>query len=92
MKIKVNPIGVIEEMIKEREFCLPHERMSLEAFFVFLARRYGGNLEEHLLPHGAFSSQYFVLINGRNSRLLEGLRTPLKDGDNILICPTLTGG
>ena len=92
MRIKVNPIGVIEEMIKEREFCLPHERISPENFFGFLVRRYGGNLEEHLLPHGAFSSQYFVLINGRNSKVLEGLRMPLKDGDHILICPTLTGG
>jgi len=92
MRIKVNPIGVIEEMIKEREFCLPHEGISLENFFVFLVRRYEANLEEHLLPHGSLSSQYFILINGRNSKLLEGLKTQLKDGDNILICPTLTGG
>jgi molybdopterin converting factor small subunit len=92
MRIKVNPIGVIEEMIKEREFCLPHERISLENFFIFLVRRYGGNLKEHLLPHGSLSSQYFILINGRNSKLLEGFKTQLKDGDEILICPVLTGG
>ena len=79
-------------MIKEKEFCLPRERISLEDFLVFLVRRYDANLEEHLLPHGSFTSQYFILINGRNSKLLEGLRTELKNGDSILICPTLTGG
>ncbi|MBW1667857.1 MAG: hypothetical protein JRJ66_07370 [Deltaproteobacteria bacterium] len=88
----MNPIGVIEEMIKEREFCLASGRISLQNFFVFLVRRYDADLEGHLLPRGSFSSQYFILINGRNSKLLEGLRTVLKDGDQILICPNLTGG
>ena len=92
MRVKVNLFGVIEEVVKEREFSLPREHIVLEEFLEFLVCRYGGDLKEHLLPGGSFSSQYFILVNGRNAELLNGMKAEIYDGDSILICPTLTGG
>ncbi len=33
-----------------------------------------------------------VYVNGEEVRSLEGLRTPLKDGDEVAIIPALAGG
>lgn len=41
-----------------------------------------GNLETHVV----------ILVNGRNYLFLDGLKTKLKDGDQIVISPPLSGG
>ena len=41
-----------------------------------------GNLETHVV----------ILVNGRNYLFLDGLKTKLKDGDQIVISPPLIGG
>jgi len=41
-----------------------------------------GNLETHVV----------ILVNGRNYLFLDGLNTKLKDGDQIVISPPLSGG
>jgi MoaD family protein len=41
-----------------------------------------GNLENHIV----------IMVNGRNYQFLEGLKTELKDGDEVVISPPLVGG
>ena len=41
-----------------------------------------GNLETHVV----------ILVNGRNYLFLDGLKTKLKDRDQIVISPPLSGG
>ena len=41
---------------------------------------------------GTFKDHVVILVNGRNYLFLDGLKTKLKDGDDIVISPPLVGG
>ena len=41
---------------------------------------------------GLFHEWMLVLVNGRNTKFLDGLDTILKDGDVVVICPPVGGG
>jgi len=59
-----------------------------------LVSRFGKRLVEQLYEPGArrLRETVHILINGRAINLLEGLNTPLKDGDVIAIFPPVSGG
>lgn len=59
-----------------------------------LVGRFGKRLVEQLYEPGTRRLREIVhiLINGRAINLLEGLNTPLKDGDVIAIFPPVSGG
>jgi len=92
MKIILKSIGVLEEIIKAREFTFPEDRIRLGQFFHFLSDRYGSTVGEHLLPEGAFSSHYAILVNGTNIKLLKEMETELKDGDRVAVLTFVPGG
>ena len=92
MKVTLETIGVLDEMIKGKEVSFQEERVRLDRFFRVLVEHYGPIVGEHLLPEGRFSSQYFVLINGTNIKQLKDLETELRDGDKILVYTAISGG
>ena len=92
MKILLKSIGVLEEIIKEQEFSFPEKRIRLGEFFQILADRYGPTVREHLLPEGAFSSHYAILVNGANIKLSGEMETELKDGDRVVVLTFAPGG
>ena len=59
-----------------------------------LVRRFGKKLAEQLYEPGTrrLRETVHILANGRGINLLEGLKTPLKDGDVIAIFPPVSGG
>lgn len=59
-----------------------------------LVGRFGKRLVEQLYEPGTrrLRETVHILINGRAINLLEGLNTPLKDGDVIAIFPPVSGG
>ncbi|MDI6884534.1 MAG: MoaD family protein [Hadesarchaea archaeon] len=59
-----------------------------------LARRFGDKLTKELYSPGTkkLRDTVNILVNGRGIRLLEGLDTPLKNGDVVAIFPPVSGG
>ncbi len=58
-----------------------------------LIKRYGEIFKRQLFDdQGKLSTSYQVLVNGINIGTLEGLETPLNDGDTIAILPPVGGG
>lgn len=56
-------------------------------------REYGGNLRKSFVDSkGNLENHIVILVNGRNYLFLEGLKTELNDGDEIVISPPLVGG
>jgi molybdopterin synthase sulfur carrier subunit len=56
-------------------------------------KEYGKKLRKSFVdPSGNLESHVVILVNGRNYLFLDGLNTKLKDGDQIVISPPLSGG
>jgi molybdopterin synthase sulfur carrier subunit len=56
-------------------------------------KEYGKKLRKSFVdPSGNLESHVVILVNGRNYLFLDGLKTKLKDGDQIVISPPLIGG
>ena len=92
MKILFKTFGVLEKLIPSKEFLVPEERLTLRQFFEFLVHHYGPEVTAHLFPEGTFGSHYAILVNGVNIRLLKGMETSLKGGDQVSIFTLVAGG
>ena len=92
MRLRFKTLGILEEIITNNEFSFPGDAISLSQFFRYLADCYGSTVAKHLMPEGAFSSHYAILVNGTNIMLLKGLDTELKDGDRIMAYTIVAGG
>ena len=59
-----------------------------------IADRFGDKFRKELLsPDGSdICDRSIVMVNGRRIDFLEGVQTPLKDSDTILIFPVVAGG
>lgn len=65
----------------------------LHTLLLSLSRHYGPAFQRWVLePDGRLSQMSIILINGRDSRELRGLDTPLKADDIIAIFPPVAGG
>ncbi len=64
---------------------------TLRELWTVLSKRHGEAFEG-LVSFGTELSAYVVLLNGRNIRLLNGLDTPLQDGDRVTIMAPFAGG
>ena len=70
--------------------CTPTLRCLGEA----LCEAYGPKFRgEFFSPDGAdLGERVIVMVNGRRVEFLDGLDTPLKDSDTVLIVPVVAGG
>ncbi|MHA1860661.1 MAG: ubiquitin-like small modifier protein 1 [Candidatus Asgardarchaeia archaeon] len=49
-------------------------------------------LRDVLFKNGNLNEDYLIILNGRNVRFLEGLKTRLKEGDVVSILSPIIGG
>ena len=56
-----------------------------------LDSRYAG-LADRLVEDGALRRYVNVYVNDEDVRFLDGLTTPLKDGDTVTVLPAVAGG
>jgi molybdopterin synthase sulfur carrier subunit len=58
-----------------------------------LYQKYGKEFKDLLMDaHGNLRDYLKIMINGEDIRDIEGLDTPLKDGDQIVMFQTIAGG
>lgn len=58
-----------------------------------LTKRYGDPFKKKLFDSDGRTKRFInVYVNGKDMRFLEGLETKLKNGDEILIIPAVSGG
>jgi molybdopterin converting factor small subunit len=57
-----------------------------------LFARYPAVREQILTPEGQLSRFVNVFVNDEDVRYLEGLETPVGEGDSVLLLPAMAGG
>jgi sulfur-carrier protein len=95
MKVTLHTILGIKEVIGQRltEVELPHES-TIEGLLTYMQERWGDGLSNRLFHpvSGAVLPYVRIMVNGQTIDFLEGMQTPLKDGDEVLILPPVSGG
>lgn len=66
---------------------------TVSEIIVSLARQYGDSFERRVLDaSGKPRSVLNLYVNGKNVRFLDGLDTQLRDGDEVMLLPAVSGG
>ena len=95
MKVTLHTILGLKQIIGQRltEIDLP-QGSTVDDFLTYLKVRWGDKLSIYLLDpdSGAVLPYVRIMVNGQTIQFLEGMETPLKEGDEVLILPPVSGG
>lgn len=95
IKITLHTILGLKEVVGQRltEIDLPHGS-TVEDFLTYMKERWGDKLSARLFDpdSGTVLPYVRIMVNGQTIQLLEGMETPLKEGDEVLILPPVSGG
>ena len=95
MKVTLHTILGIKDVIGQRLTEIELSSGStVDDFLTYMKERWGDELSTRLFhPNSVEVLPYVrVMVNGQTIEFLEGTETPLKDGDEILILPPVSGG
>jgi sulfur-carrier protein len=95
MKITIHTVLGIKQVIGQKitEIDLPRES-SVGDCIAFMIKRWGDSLSSHLIDpnNGAVLPYVRIMVNGQTIEYLQGMKTLLKEGDEILLLPPASGG
>ena len=95
MKVTLHTILGIKDVIGQRltKIELP-QGSTIEDFLTYMRKRWGDELSTRLFhPDSDDVLPYVqIMVNGQTITFLEGMETPLKEGDEVLILPPVSGG
>ena len=95
MKVTLHTILELKQVIGQRltEIDLP-DGSTVEDFLAYVRERWGDKLSTHLFdPDNSAVLPYVrIMVNGQTIQFLEGMETPLREGDEVLILPPASGG
>jgi molybdopterin synthase sulfur carrier subunit len=94
MKFKIKVFATIREITKTKEIELESDnKITVYDAIKLMTKRYGEKLANYLLENDGKPKPVFLLmVNGKSIKELEGLETPLKDGDVLAVLPPAVGG
>ena len=64
----------------------------LQELLNILSRQYGREFQDRLFDGDDLSSEVIILVNGTHVSHLQGLNTPLQQGDVVAVFPRVMGG
>ncbi len=92
MQVRVRVFGDIASEIGGNHALTLDEGATVGGLTKEVARRAGQRRRGHLGSYRIGGADLAILVNGRNIDLLEGLKTPLSDGDEVVFMPPAAGG
>ena len=95
MKVTLHTILGIKDVIGQRliDIEIP-DGSTIDDCLTYMRKRWGDELSAHLFqPETDIVLPYVrIMVNGQAINFLEGMATPLKDKDEVLILPPASGG
>jgi molybdopterin converting factor small subunit len=95
MKVKVHYISLVKSFTKtsEDEFDLKESSLLSDALNK-VAEKYGKPFTKEVYDpeHKEMKATYVAMVNGVLMDQLNGVNTPLKEGDSIILMSLMTGG
>jgi MoaD family protein len=95
MKVTLHTILGIKDAVGQRltEIELP-QGATVADFLTYMSGRWGEVLSNHLFhpESGAVLPYVQIMVNGQTINVLGGMETPLKEEDEVLILPPVSGG
>jgi len=95
MKVRVHYLGYIKNMLRRREEELEFEKnASLSELLSRLAGIYGEPFKREVFEPGLKDVKmgFVVTVNGVLIGQLDGVKTKLNEGDNIILMSLMSGG
>jgi molybdopterin synthase sulfur carrier subunit len=93
--VKVRTILTLKTIMGSGEIELPvAEGSTLGQLITTLVNKYGNDLASHLYEPNSKNLRSYIrlMVNGRDIAFLEGIETVLRNGDEVLILPPVSGG
>ena len=93
--VKVRTILTLKTIMGSGEIGLPvADGSTLVQLIVTLVNRYGDDLASHLYEPNSKNLRSYIrlMVNGRDIAFLEEMKTVLRNGDEVLILPPVSGG
>jgi sulfur-carrier protein len=93
--VKVRTILTLKTIVGSGEIELSFpEGSTLGQLITTLVDRYGDDLASHLYEPNSKNLRPYIrlMVNGRDIAFLEGMETVLRNGDEVLILPPVSGG
>ncbi len=92
MKVTVRIFADLVPVIGRRHSLELEDGATVGSLTSLLAKKAGQKRRGHLGNYRITGGDLAILVNGRNIDLLEGLKTPLSDGDEVVFMPPAAGG
>jgi molybdopterin synthase sulfur carrier subunit len=92
MKIKVEFFAILREILDISSMEIECEGTTIEDVLNLLLERFGSILENIIFEGGRLKDMVKILLDGKDIRGLNDIKTELKDGDCISIFPPIAGG
>ena len=92
--VTVRFFTTLREITGKKEDLLEFSKpMSVDALLNLLSKKYGKEFDDYMFDEiGDVRGHLQVLINGRSVSTMQGLKTQLKDADQVAILPPVGGG
>ncbi len=93
-KVTVKFFTTLREITGKKEEQLEFSRsVTVKSLVSQLSKKYGKEFDDYVYDElGDVRGHLQLLVNGRSVTALQGLRTKLKDGDQVAILPPVGGG
>ncbi len=92
MKVTVRVFADLVPLIGRKHYLELDDDATVGTLTSKIARKAGQKRRAYHGNYRIIGGDLAILVNGRNIDLLEGLKTPLSDGDEVVFMPPAAGG
>lgn len=90
--MKIRLYATFRELVGHSELTWTRPTPTLGVLLEDMCREYGETFRHWVNPESQIGHWTIFLINGRDSRHLQGLSTPLQPDDTVVLFPPVAGG